>query len=155
MVRHTRPAARVFVFARSERERAFARELGADWAGDTAEPAPRKLDTVIDTTPVWKPVLDALRNLVPGGRLVVNAIRKEDLDKPALLGLDYAAHLWMEKDVKTVANVTRRDVREFLALAAEMKIKPEVQLYSLEDANTPLIELKARTIRGAKVLTIA
>jgi propanol-preferring alcohol dehydrogenase len=154
MVRHTRPETRIFVFARSEKERGFARELGADWAGDTDEAAPAKLDAIIDTTPAWKPIVAALGHLAPGGRLVINAIRKEDLDKSALRELDYSAHLWMEKEVKSVANVTRRDVREFLALAAEMRIKPEVELYSLADANTPLLELKRRAIRGAKVLTI-
>ena len=71
MVKHRHPNARVFVFARSAKERAFSRELGAVWAGDTAEESPEKLDCIIDTTPVWKPVVEALKNLEPGGRLVV------------------------------------------------------------------------------------
>lgn len=149
------PQARVFVFARSPAEQAFARELGADWAGDTEDTAPEPLDAIIDTTPVWKPVVEALRNLAPGGRLVVNAIRKEDADKASLLQVDYAAHLWMEKEIKSVANVSRSDVREFLQLAAQIPIKPEVQTYALEDANQALVELHARKIRGAKVLRIA
>jgi propanol-preferring alcohol dehydrogenase len=144
----------VFVFARNPKERAFARELGAVWAGDTADEAPKKLDSIIDTTPVWKPVVEALKNLVPGGRLVINAIRKEEVDKDYLLRLDYPAHLWMEKEIKSVANVARRDVSEFLALAAEIPIKPEVQEFALEEANRALIELKTRRIRGAKVLRI-
>jgi propanol-preferring alcohol dehydrogenase len=112
------------------------------------------LDAIMDTTPVWGPVLAALASLKPGGRLVINAIRKEETDKQALLSLDYAKHLWMEKEIKSVANVTRKDVSEFLALAAQIPIKPEVQEYRLEDANQALLELKERRIRGAKVLRI-
>jgi propanol-preferring alcohol dehydrogenase len=154
MVRHRFPKSRVFVFARAEAERAFARELGAAWAGDTADEAPERLHSIIDTTPAWTPILEALRNLEPGGRLVINAIRKEDGDKNALLRLDYPAHLWREKEIKSVANVTRADVREFLQLAAEIPLKPEVQEYALEDANRALVELKSRHIRGAKVLRV-
>jgi propanol-preferring alcohol dehydrogenase len=155
MVRHRFPRSKVFVFARSEGERAFARELGAAWAGDTLEEAPEKLAAIIDTTPVWTPVVEALKNLEPEGRLVINAIRKEEKDKEALLRLDYPAHLWMEKEIKSVANVARSDVREFLKLAAEIPIRPEVQEYPLEEANRALRELKERKIRGAKVLRIA
>jgi len=155
MVRHRYPNAQVFVFARDAAERAFARELGAAWAGDTSEEAPQKLDCIIDTTPVWKPVVEALKNLRPGGRLVINAIRKEEVDKGELLKLDYPVHLWMEKEIKSVANVSRRDVSEFLALAAEMRIQPEIQEFPLEEANRALLELKGRRIRGAKVLRIA
>jgi propanol-preferring alcohol dehydrogenase len=154
MARHIYPSSPVFVFARSEREQEFARELGAVWVGDTEDTAPMKLRSIIDTTPVWKPVLEALRNLDPGGRLVVNAIRKEDADKMSLLQLDYPAHLWMEKEIKSVANVTRLDVREFLELAAAMHVRPEVEEYALEEANRALVALKQRRIRGAKVLRV-
>ncbi len=154
MIRQRFPHSRVFVFSRTEAEQAFARELGAAWAGDTTDTAPALLHCIIDTTPVWRPIVEALRNLAPGGRLVINAIRKEDADKAALLGLDYPAHLWQEKEIKSVANVTRADVSEFLTLAAEIPIRPEVQEYALEDANRALGELKARKIRGAKVLRI-
>jgi propanol-preferring alcohol dehydrogenase len=154
LVRHRYPATPVFVFARSEAEREFARELGAVWAGDTRDAAPEKLHAVIDTTPAWEPVVAALANLAPGGRLVVNAIRKEERDKEALLRLDYPAHLWQEKEVKSVANVARRDVAEFLALAAEIPIRPEVQEFPLAEANRALAELKGRKIRGGKVLRV-
>jgi propanol-preferring alcohol dehydrogenase len=154
MVRFRYPATQIFVFARSEKERAFAKELGAVWAGDTADRSPEKLDAIIDTTPVWKPVVEALANLAPGGRLVVNAIRKEDVDKDYLLKLDYPAHLWMEKEIKSVANVARRDVSEFLELSAQMGLRPEVQEYALEDANKALVDLKQGRIRGAKVLKL-
>ena len=85
---------------------------------------------------------------------MINALRKEDLDKNVLLELDYARHLWMEKEIKSVANVSRRDVQEFLDLAAEIQIEPEFEEYRLEDANRALLELKERKIRGAKVLRV-
>ncbi len=155
LAKYQYPNSDVFVFARSEKERSFAKELGAVWSGDITEECPVRLDSIIDTTPVWKPIVEALRNLAPGGRLVVNAIRKEEVDKDYLLQLDYSRHLWMEKEVKSVANVSRADVSEFLKLAACIPIKPEVQEYALEQANEALLELKARKIRGAKVLQIA
>ena len=154
MARHRYPNSPVYVFARSPEERKFALELGAEWAGDTEERAPEQLDYIIDTTPVWKPVVEALANLAPGGRLVINAIRKEEADKDYLLQLDYPAHLWLEKEVKSVANVARRDVSEFLQLAAAIPVVPEVQEYDLEQANQALVELKERKIRGAKVLKV-
>jgi propanol-preferring alcohol dehydrogenase len=146
------PDAKVFVFARNEKEREFARELGAVWTGDTAEESPERLHSIIDTTPVWKPVVEALKNLRPAGRLVINAIRKEDVDQDYLLRLDYPKHLWLEKEIKSVANVARRDVSEFLDLAAKMRLQPEVQEFALEEANRALNELKSGRIRGAKVL---
>jgi propanol-preferring alcohol dehydrogenase len=152
MARHRYPHSKIFVFARSKSERDFAMEIGAAWAGDTAAFSPEKLDCIIDTTPVWKPVVEAMKNLRPGGRLVINAIRKEDRDKEILLEIDYTTHLWMEKEIKSVANVARSDVQEFLQLAAEIPIRPDIQEYSLEEANIALLELKDRKIRGAKVL---
>lgn len=154
MARHRFPKSEIYVFARSETEREFARELGAVWAGATEDDSPEKLDCIIDTTPVWKPVIEALKNLESGGRLVINAIRKEEIDKDCLLQIDYPKHLWMEKEIKSVANVTRRDISEFMEIAAAIPIKPEVQEFALEDANEALAELKAKKIRGAKVLMI-
>ncbi len=154
MVKHKYPDSEIYVFARSANEREFALELGAVWAGDTTDTSPQKLHAIIDTTPVWKPVVEAMKNLLPGGRLVINAIRKEDHDKEYLLNLSYEDHLWMEREIKSVANVALIDVREFLQLAAEVPIKPEYQTFSLEEANKALVELKERKIRGAKVLVI-
>ena len=154
MSKYKYPDSKVFVFARSEKERIFARELGAVWAGDTAEESPEKLDCIIDTTPAWKPIVEALKNLKAGGRLVINAIRKEESDKNSLLDINYPAHLWLEKEIKSVANVARRDISEFLELAAAIHIKPEVQEFPLEKANNALVELKEQKIRGAKVLRI-
>ena len=152
LARHLYPHSNISVFARSERERNFALSLGAGWAGDTAEKSPRKLAAVIDTTPAWKPVVCALENLLPGGRLVINAIRKEASDRDQLLRLDYPLHLWQEKEIKSVANVARRDIEEFLNLAAKIPILPDVEEYAFSDANRALAELKAGQIRGAKVL---
>jgi propanol-preferring alcohol dehydrogenase len=152
MVHHKYPNSGISVFARSEKEQVFARELGAVWAGNTDDKPPEKLHAIIDTTPAWKPVLEAMKNLESGGRLVINAIRKEDTDKDYLLKLHYPTHLWLEKEIKSVANVARRDIREFLQLAAEIPIKPEVEEFSLEAANEALVELKEARIRGAKVL---
>jgi propanol-preferring alcohol dehydrogenase len=154
MVRQKFPRTKVYVFARAAKEREFARELGAVWAGETEEVSPEKLDAIIDTTPVWKPVVEALGNLASGGRLVINAIRKEGVDKDVLLKLDYPTHLWLEKEIKSVANVARVDVAGCLQLAAEIPIRPEVEEYALEEANKALLEIKERKIRGAKVLRI-
>ncbi|MGC1389655.1 MAG: zinc-dependent alcohol dehydrogenase family protein [Bacteroidales bacterium] len=148
------PKTKIFVFARSENERSFARELGAFWTGDITDNISDQMDSIIDTTPVWKPVIDSLKKLKAGGRLIINAIRKEESDKTQLLNLDFAEHLWMEKEIKSVANVTRNDVIEFLSLAAEIPVLPEIQEYKLEDANIVLAELKQRKIRGAKVLVM-
>jgi alcohol dehydrogenase, propanol-preferring len=150
--KHKFPNSQIFVFSRNPQEREFALLLGAAWAGAMDEIPPEGLDAVIDTTPVWGPDLEALKRLKPGGRLVINAIRKEEADKQALTQLDYASQLWMEKEIKSVANVTRQDVREFLTLAAEADIKPEYQEYDLKDANQALLEMKQGKIRGAKVL---
>jgi len=154
MARYLYPNSAIYVFARDEDARAFALELGAAWAGDTAQRAPHALDAIIDTTPAWKPIVEALANLRPGGRLVINAIRKEDADKDYLQNLSYHEHLWLEREIKSVANVTHQDICEFLPLAADIPITPEVQIYPLEDANRALLELKRGRIRGAKVLSM-
>ncbi|NOH02485.1 MAG: zinc-dependent alcohol dehydrogenase family protein [Chloroflexi bacterium] len=155
LAKHKFPNSPILVFSRNPEEREFALSLGAAWAGGIEENPPQALDSLIDTTPVWRPDVEALKCLKPGGRLVINAIRKEEKDKDALLRLDYPAHLWMEKEIKSVANVTRADVREFLSLAAEAGIRPEFQEYELRDANHALVEMKRGKIRGAKVLRIA
>jgi propanol-preferring alcohol dehydrogenase len=154
LLKYKYPESEIFVFARNLNEREFALELGAKWAGDTGEKPPHFLDAIIDTTPVWKPVLSAMEFLKPGGRLVINAIRKETIDQEYLLKLDYSRHLWMEKEIKSVANVTGNDVREFLRIAAEMPFKPDVKIYPFEKANEALLDIKNRKIRGAKVLFI-
>lgn len=152
MVKHRYPDSAVFVFARSPAERAFALDLGAAWAGDTAAPPPEPLDAIIDTTPAWTPIVRALAALKPAGRLVINAIRKEAGDKAALLDIDYPAHIWLEKQIVSVANVTSADIGEFLQIAAAAGIRPETEVFALDQANVALRQLKARQIKGAKVL---
>lgn len=139
---------KVFVFTRSKEHRDLAKKLGADWTGSAEDTPPRKLNCAIDFTPVGLPVREALRNLEKGGRVIINAIRKAT----PIPELDYAQHLWYEKEIKSVANVTRQDAREFLPLAAEIPIVPEVQEFKLEQANEALVLLKQGKIRGAGVL---
>jgi len=154
MAKYLYPNGHIYVFARSKSERDFAMELGATWSGDTGDIAPVKLDAIIDTTPAWKPVVKAMLNLKSGGRLVINAIRKGDFDKDYLKHLEYSKHLWLEKEIKTVANIQSNDVREFLQLAGEVPIKPDVKTYPLKKANQALLDMKNKDIRGAKVLRI-
>jgi len=154
LAKHLYPESPVFVFARSEREREFAMDLGADWSGDTEDPPPQAADAIIDTTPAWRPVIAALAVLRPGGRLVINAIRKEDKDRGLLAGIRYEDHLWLEKELKTVANVTRQDIAEFLPIAAAVPLHVATRTYPLEAANEALMDLRSGNIRGANVLLI-
>jgi propanol-preferring alcohol dehydrogenase len=154
LARHMYPNSKVFVFTRNATEREFALKLGAYWAGDITDTSPERLNSIIDTTPVWKSTVLALRNLERDGRLVINAIRKEEVDKEYLLNMNYETDLWLEKEIKSVANVTRNDVVEFLEIAKEIPIRPEIQIFNLEDANKALLEIKGGKIKGAKVLKI-
>jgi propanol-preferring alcohol dehydrogenase len=154
LARHLLPQTEIFVFARSPQTCEFARSQGAAWAGSTDEMPPRPLDAIIDTTPVWRPVIAALGALKPGGRLVINAIRKQEDDKRELLELSYHEHLWMEREIKSVANITRFDIREFLEVAAQVPLAPKIEVYPLAHANRALTDLKRGTVRGAKVLAI-
>jgi propanol-preferring alcohol dehydrogenase len=147
------PNGKVFVFTRPNQaeHQNLARRLGADWIGATGDVPPQRLNCAIDFTPVGTPVREALRNLEKGGRVIINAIRKTT----PIPELDYTEHLWYEKEVKSVANVTRRDAQEFLPLAAEIPIVSETQEFKLEEANEALALLKEGRIRGAAVLRIA
>ena len=138
----------VFVFTRSETHRDLAKNLGASWTGGPEDKPPEKLHCAIDFTPVGETVPYALGVLEKGGRLVLAVIRKRNLIPP----LDYAQLLWDEKEIKSVANITRKDAQEFLSLAAEIPIIPEVQEFKLEEANQALILLKQGKIQGAGVL---
>ena len=147
------PASPVLVFARDPDQRAQALELGATWAGDTHDEPPMAPDAIIDTTPVWETVLAALRRLAPGGRLVINAIAKEPGDRERLAELDYPSQLWKEKEIKSVANVTRADLRGMLAAAAEHDVHPAVTTLPLHQANEALQRIRFGGFRGAFVLT--
>jgi propanol-preferring alcohol dehydrogenase len=138
----------IFVFTRSERHRNLAVKLGATWTGGVEDEPPKRLHCAIDFTPVGETVSKALNVLEKGGRLILAVIRKRDLIPP----LDYRRHLWDEKEVKSVANITRKDAQDFLALAAEIPIIPEVEEFKLEEANRVLLLLKQGKIQGAGVL---
>ncbi len=138
----------VFVLTRSERHRDLAKKLGASWAGGPEDQPPNKLDCAIDFTPVGETVIHALRALQKGGRLVLAVIRKRNPIPP----LDYGQLLWDEREIKSVANITRKDVQEFLSLAAKIPIIPEVQEFKLEEANQALLLLKQGKIQGAGAL---
>jgi propanol-preferring alcohol dehydrogenase len=146
------PGGKVFVFSRPQQREHhdLARKLGADWIGAAGDTPPAKLNYAIDFTPIGESVREALKNLQKGGRVVINAIRKAT----SIPELDYTEHLWHEKEVKSVANVTRKDAQEFLPLAAEIPIIPETQEFELAEANEALILLKEGKIRGAGVLRI-
>ena len=138
----------VFVFTRGEEHRNLARKLGAAWTGGTEDQPPKKLQCAIDFTPVGETVPSALRVLEKAGRLVIAVIRKRNPIPP----LDYAQLLWEEKEIKSVANITRKDVRDFLPVAAEIPIIPEVREFSLEQANEALVLLKQGKMQGGAVL---
>jgi propanol-preferring alcohol dehydrogenase len=140
----------VFVFTRSEEHRLLARKLGASWTGSAEDIPPQKVNCAIDFTPVGETVPGALSVLEKGGRLVIAVIRKRTPIPP----LDYGRLLWDEKEIKSVANITRKDAEDFLPLAAEIPIITEVQEFPLEGANEALIQLKQGKVRGAAVLKI-
>lgn len=150
------PETKIFVFTRKGQKdhQELARDLGASWVGVTGETPPEKLDCAIDFTPAWEPVISGMESLAPGGRLVINAIRKEEKDKEKLFNMDYARDLWLEKELKTTANVARRDVEEFLSIAAEIPLSLTTQEFKLEEANQALSLLAKGKINGAAVLKI-
>ncbi len=152
VVKYKYPQVKVFVFSRSghKEHQDLAIKLGADWVGATEETPPEKLNCAIDFTPVGMPIREALKNLQRGGRLVINAIRK--ITK--IPELDYTEHLWHEKEIKSVANVTRRDAQEFLPLAAQIPIVPEIEEFEMEDINEALLLLKQGKMHGAGVLVM-
>jgi propanol-preferring alcohol dehydrogenase len=152
MARYQYPNSRVFVFTRpgQTEHQTMARKLGATWVGATGETPPLPLHCAIDFTPVGTTVGEALKSLEKGGRLVINAIRKEEAIPP----LDYTTQLWQEKEIKSVANVTRQDAEEFLPLAAKIPIIPKVTEFQLDEANQALLILKKGKMQGAGVLKI-
>ncbi len=143
---------RVFVFTRAgqKHHQDLATALGAAWVGITGQTPPEELDCAIDFTPVGEPVKEALRVVRKGGRVVINAIRKVE----PIPSLEYSQYLWHEKELKSVANVTRQDAIEFLPLAAEIGIRPEVTEFPLTEANAALSLLKHGKMHGAGVLRI-
>lgn len=151
VIKNKFPKSEVFVFTKTAEHAELARSLGAAWTGVSGEQPPAKLDKVMDFTPAGECVRDALGVLDRGGRLVINAIRKET----AVPELDYAKYLWLEREIKSVANVTRRDAEEFLPLAAQIPIVPTTEEFPLAEANEVLIRLKHSKLRAAAVLRVS
>jgi propanol-preferring alcohol dehydrogenase len=124
----------------------FARDMGAAWAGFSNEPPPGPLDSAIIFAPVGALVPDALSRVVPGGVVVCAGIHMSDIPSfPYRL-------LWKERTIRSVANLTRRDARDFLALASEIPLKTHVTAYALTDANRALADLRSGHLSGAAVL---
>ena len=145
------PNSPVFVFTKTTEHAQLAKKLGAGWTGRSGDQPPTKLNRAMDFTPVGECVRDALAVLDRGGRLVINAIRKET-PVPAL---DYAEYLWLEREIKSVANVTRKDAEEFLPLAAQIPIVPTIEEFPLAQANEVLIKIKHSRLRAAAVLKVS
>jgi alcohol dehydrogenase, propanol-preferring len=141
---------RVFAFTRpgDETSQEFARQMGAEWAGDTSGAAPEELDAAIIFAPAGELVPLALKAVAKGGTVVCGGIHMSDI--PSFSYDD----LWGERVIRSVANLTRRDGNEFLALAPRVPVRTEVELFPLEQANEALERLRSGRIRGAAVLTI-
>jgi len=142
---------RVFAFTRSgdEAARSLALELGAEWAGDSTGPAPEPLDAAIIFAPAGELVPAALRATAKGGVVVCAGIHMSDIPTFAY------ELLWEERVVRSVANLTRQDAEEFMALAPHVPVRTEVEVYALAEANAVLARLRAGEVRGAAVLRIS
>ncbi|MGN6217215.1 MAG: zinc-dependent alcohol dehydrogenase family protein [Solirubrobacterales bacterium] len=142
---------RVFAFTRDgdAETQAFARELGAEWAGGSEEEPPEQLDGAIVFAPVGALMTAALRVSAKGARIISAGIHMSDIPS-----FPYA-ELWEERMLGSVANLTRRDGEEFIALAPQVPVRTEVSVYPLEEANRALDDLRAGRFRGAAVLQVA
>ena len=127
----------------------MAMELGATWAGASTGPPPEPLDAAIIFAPVGALVPEALSRTVPGGVVVCAGIHMSDIPSFPYL------YLWGERVVRSVANLTRQDAIDFLALAPRVPVKTRVQPYGLDDANRALADLRAGRVSGAAVLGVA
>ncbi len=137
----------VYVSTRGASHRALAASLGATWVGEERDSAPVQLDRAITFAPSGDVVVAALASLRKGGVLAINAIHLDRIPE-----FDYDRLLWGERQVRSVANMTRSDARDFLAVAAEIQLRPKVTVFSLDRANEALIALKADSIDGAAVI---
>jgi propanol-preferring alcohol dehydrogenase len=140
---------RVFVCTRSGAERGRASALGAEWTGGYDELPPEPLDAAVTFAPSGDVVVAALRALDRGGTVAINAIHLDRVPE-----IPYR-QLWWERTIRSVANFTRTDAREFLRLASEIPIRPEYEVLPLEDANVALQRLSRGEVRGAAVLRCA
>lgn len=139
----------VYVFSRSKEKQEEALKLGAKWVGTPVEYSPDKLDAAIVFAPAGWVVKEALKNLDKAGRLVLSEIYMTPIER-----LEYKL-LWLEREVKSVANVTRQDVRELLEEAVKTGVKTSINTYPLKEANKALQDLKHGRIKGSAVLKIA
>jgi propanol-preferring alcohol dehydrogenase len=137
----------VYVVTRGESHRATAASLGATWVGREDERPPVPLDRAITFAPSGKVVVDALSSLRKGGVVAINAIHLDQM--PAF---DYDTLLWGERQIRSVANMTRDDARDFLKLAHALKIQPRVSVFSLDQANQALLAVKGETEHGSAVI---
>jgi alcohol dehydrogenase, propanol-preferring len=137
----------VYVVTRGESHRKRAAALGATWVGGEEDKPPVPLDRAITFAPSGKVVLSALESLRKGGVLAINAIHLDRM--PAF---DYDKLLWGERQIRSVANMTRKDARDFLQLAAQLRLRPEVTVFSLADANEALLAVKDETGLGSAVI---
>jgi propanol-preferring alcohol dehydrogenase len=138
----------VDVFTRSDSERARAVELGAAWVGGYQERPPVPLDAAVTFAPAGAVVVAALAAVAPGATVAINAIHLDEMPR-----FDYDL-LWKERVLRSVANFTRQDAREFLDIAAEIPIRPHVQTFPLAQAQEALDRLQAGAIDGSAVLTL-
>ena len=139
----------VYVVTRGESHRRTAQSLGATWVGDEDARPPVALDRAITFAPSGKVVVDALSALRKGGVVAINAVHLDRM--PAF---DYDKLLWGERQIRSVANMTRQDARDFLALAKELNYRPRVATFSLEDANQALLAVKHETEDGSAVIVL-
>jgi propanol-preferring alcohol dehydrogenase len=137
----------VFVSTRGESHRKLARELGANWVGEERDRPPVTLDRAITFAPSGDVVIAALASLRKGGVVAINAIHLDRIPE-----FDYDSLLWGERQIRSVANMTRADARDFLSLAAEIKLRPRVTVFSLAQANDALLAVKNDAIDGAAVI---
>ena len=141
---------RVLVFSRSQAHREMALNMGAFWAGTAAEEPPLRAQAALIFAPAGELVRRALEVVDKGGTVALAGISMTPIPS-----LDYKKHLYHEKVLRSVANLTRQDGREFLELAAKIPVKTTVQVFPLEEANEALIQLKKGLINGAGVLKIS
>ncbi|MGA2570389.1 MAG: zinc-dependent alcohol dehydrogenase family protein [Terracidiphilus sp.] len=139
----------VYVVTRGERHRKAAEALGATWVGDEDARPPVPLDRAITFAPAGKVVVDALSSLRKGGVVAINAIH---LDR--MPGFDYDRLLWGERQIRSVANMTRQDARDFLTLARDLDFHPTVQSFPLDEANRALDAVKHETAEGSAVVVL-
>jgi propanol-preferring alcohol dehydrogenase len=137
----------VYVSTRGASHRKLAESLGAKWVGDEKRTPPVALDRAITFAPSGEVVIAALSSLRKGGVLAINAIHLDRIPE-----FDYDRLLWGERQIRSVANMTRQDAREFLELAAEIGLRPKVTRFPLEQANEALLAIKQDAIDGAAVI---